>query len=248
MISTASDEKPEIGEPIKSNKARGTRVVFKGRFRNEPAIVKVYSDPVKKWLHWFLCHLHGRAVRRRGIPAPHILYSGYSASLKSYVIVYEDLEDASDFYWMRNEPDKERRLEGFMKLVSLFALMHAKGIVQKDTTPGNFLESDGIVHAIDEDRMDIRPWPLGKRASLDNLASLFTQFAPETPADTDRLFTEYMKTRGWHAGSSQRRYLERRIRRFRAWRSDKKGYSRRGKLLVAALAVLAAATIAHLFV
>jgi tRNA A-37 threonylcarbamoyl transferase component Bud32 len=243
MAARSPIDEPEIDRPLKVNKERGTRVVYAGRFKNRPAIIKVYSHPVKKRLHWFLCHFHGRVLRRRGVPAPEIWYSGYAPSLSGYVIIYERLADPRDFYWIRNETDRGRRLEGYMKVLPLLACMHARGIAQKDTTPGNFLESGGIVLAIDEDRMDVRPWPLGKRASLKNLASLITQFAPENPEDTDQILLGYMEKRGWDADLRWQHYLEANIRRFRAWRDDKRGYEKHRNALIAAAGALAAAAI-----
>ncbi len=228
-----------IDSPLKSNKGRGTRVVYQGLYNGRPAVIKVYSHPMRRRLHWFLCHFNGKALRKRGIPAPAVRYSGYAASLEAYVIVYEKLEAPRDFRWIKTEPDRARRLDGYRRLIPLFAMMHANGIAQKDTTPGNFLESSGKVHAIDEDRMDIRPWPLGKGASLGNLASVFTQFPPEGSQDMDALFNSYMNARNWKPDARWRRYLDRRIRRFRAWRKDKRGYERKRNLLIAAAAVAA---------
>ncbi len=227
-----------IDAPIKTNKDRGTRVVYRGRYYGRPVIVKAYSHPFKRRIDWFLCHYHGRVLRRRGVPAPDIHYSGYAPSLKRYVIIYEHLAGDGDFYWIRTEPERSRRLVGYMKLVRLLAVMHGKGIAQKDTTPGNFLESDGTIYALDEDRMDVRPWPRGKRASLDNLASLITQFPPEARDDTDRIGEVYMKERGWDMDDRWRQYLARRIDKFRAWRSNKRGFyytGYRGALVMAAI-------------
>jgi len=231
----------DLEAPLRINKGRGTRVVCRGRYGDTPAIIKLFRGLPKAWWHWKICNLHGKAVRERGIPSPRVLWSGWDDSLKAYLIVYENLQDARDYEWIRQTPGFQERLPGYRGLLTLLAQMHAKGVEQSDTTPGNFLEQDGIVYAIDEDRMNIRTRALSTRRSLRNVASLITQFQQLTPQEVSTLYDAYCHDRGWRVSSSDLKNLTKHIENFRNWRKDKRGYRRKNILRYGSIVLVLAA-------
>lgn len=235
----------DTDHPIRSNKARGTRIVYRGTFKEQPAIIKTYSGLPKAWLHWKTCLIHGRTLRARGIPAPAIYWAGWDKDLKAFIIVYEYLDEAEDFMWMRRNPDFLSRWTGYQNLLSLFALMHSRGIEQSDTTAGNFLQVGDKTYAIDEDRMNIRIRALNRRRSLRNISSMLTQHPVLSEDELHKIYLHYCSVRGWEPNDQDLKQLSKKTRAFREWRKDKKAYRRRtmGKWLLAlAIAAVVAVT------
>lgn len=217
----------DVDNPIRINKGRGTRVVYRGRYEEQPAIIKAYSGLPKAWLHWRTCLFHGHILRERGVAAPAILWSGWDKNLRAFLIVYEYLDQSRDFLWLRHTQDFATRWPGYKKLLSLFATMHTKGIEQSDTIPGNFLEQDGTVYAIDEDRMNVRSRRLSGKRSLRNIASMITEYPALTDQEIRRVYDHYCDERGWSQTHSGLNYLTGQIQTYRNWRRDKKAYRRR---------------------
>lgn len=233
----------DTDHPIRSNKARGTRIVYRGKFKEQPAIIKTYSGLPKAWLHWKTCLIHGRALRARNIPAPKIYWAGWNKDLKAFIIVYEYLVKAEDFMWMRRNSDFSSRWIGYQNLLSLFALMHSLGIEQSDTTAGNFLQVGDKTYAIDEDRMNIRIGALNRRRSLRNISSMLTQYPVLSEDELHKIYLHYCSVRGWGPNGKDFKRLSKMTNLFRLWRKDKKAYRRRiiGKWLLALIIALVVA-------
>ncbi len=228
----------EIGERISSNKSRDTRLVYRGHCDGRPAIIKAFSHPSRGWLHWRRCDFNARMIRRRGIPAPVIYYSGWLSQPGAWVIIYELLEQAREFRWIKQAPDADARTRGLEQLVALFAHMHEKGTIQADTTLGNFLQQEDQVYVVDEDRIKIRPWPLGQRAAMKSLASVLTQIPVEDPEEIRHLYHFYCKQRDWEPGDKGARRLEKNMQWFREWRKNKKLFRIKKTALIAALPII----------
>ncbi len=229
----------KITGQISTNKERVTRSVYTGVCDGQAAIIKQFTHPWRGWLHWWQCDFNARIARRRGIPAPAILYSGRFPRTGAWCIVYEYLPNASEFRWLRETTDRDQFISGLKRLLGFFAMMHSRGIAQSDTTLGNFLETEGQIHIIDEDRLYIRPWPLGPGASLNNVASLLSQWRLNINHHESRsLYEYYTQQRGWQPTPAHFKTLTRARMRFDARRQDKYRYKKNRAIRVLGVTAL----------
>lgn len=115
---------------------------------------------------------------------------------------------------------------GWRQAAAQLARLHQAGVVHRDPHANNFLVggSDGRIHLIDGDGVHpvLGRRPLGRRASLRNLARLCAERPPLADAGVAEMFGAYAAVRGWSPAASgpldratrverrrrERRYLE----------------------------------------
>ena len=210
------------GDPLDLRKVLrvvpGRRAVFSGRWMERKVAAKLFFRP-----HRFRRHLRRetagiRALQRAGVPAPEILFAGKAKNSACGVLVSRYLEGPTpltDLWTGKFDPDQRLRL--LKVLARLIAQMHRHGLFQRDLHPGNFLVSGDRIYSVDGSAIRVRSStrPLNARASLSNLASLFSLSKFRDPLLVRELYTTYCNARGW--GKNEERYLalENTIRAYR---------------------------------
>ncbi len=196
----------------------GRRAVFSGRWMERKVVAKLFLRP-----HHYRRHLRRetagiRALQRAGVPTPGILFAGKAKNSACGVLVTEYLErtkSLTDLWAGEIDPDHRFRL--LKVLAGLIAQMHRHGLFQRDLHPGNFLVSGDRIYSVDGSaiRVGSSPRPLNTRASLSNLASLFSLSKFQDPLLIRDLYAAYCKERGWERSEKQFLSLENTARAYR---------------------------------
>jgi tRNA A-37 threonylcarbamoyl transferase component Bud32 len=205
-----------------------------------PVFAKLYLDPRRGTIHLQRELAGVTALQRAGIPTAGVLWQG--RSLEGIpLLVSELLPDGRSLgqVWAAagcepTDPVADgatgevtgdrytecRRL--LREAVTLLARHHGAGLMQQDLHPGNLLFSGGHIYTLDGAGVRAFGGPLGRRASLENLALLLAQFAPLWEGLATELLGVYAAARGWSEAPATAAFLGRleaaRQRRWRAFR------------------------------
>ncbi len=200
----------------------GQRTVFLGRWGEEAVVIKLYQDPGRAAVH-HARELRGiQALLRAGIPTPALLHSGKWPASGWWVIVLRRIEGADTFASKLAKLETPAARETLLReLVSLLADHHRAGLRQTDLHLDNFLVAGDVIYSLDGAGFAVGDRPVGRHASISNLALLLAQFPPAGGSDADPLLEHYGRCRGWLVAAEDRRLLFRSIRSHRRYRERK---------------------------
>jgi tRNA A-37 threonylcarbamoyl transferase component Bud32 len=224
LVLDATDERSELECTTILRHLPGKRLVCSGTWHRQQAVVaKIFIDSSGAERH-YQSELQGiNALEDAQIPTPKLLFRGTLTDGLAPLLLFqkmEGFETLSERLSTLTSPDDH--LATLQPVVESIARLHAAGLRQRDTHPGNFLLSTNDVMIIDGD--DIEPpyhGPLPQKESMSNLALFFAQFYPKFDKIVPPLLETYGNCRDWSLNSEIRAEIKQEILHWREWRQKK---------------------------
>lgn len=175
----------------------GKRCVFEGLWQAQPVIVKIFTNPWHGRLHFNRERRGLCLLVEHSIPSPKLLHSGKTADGR-WALLLEKITPAEDLaQQLEKADDPQQALELCREWFNLVALMHQKGIVQKDLQPGNFLFNGEILYALDPGTICKKRAPLSVRDGLWQLAGMICTMPSFVRQNPHPWLEHYCRQRGW---------------------------------------------------
>ena len=175
----------------------GKRLVYKGSWRGQSVIVKLFIDPRSALRHWDRESAGVKAIKDACVPTPDLLFSGQTDEGVP-VLVFDFLPNAQTAKEVWDSSGTlEKKAKLLRHLVELVGSLHDAGLVQEDLHLENFLVSGQQIYAIDGDAIRVRNQgnSLEVGACSKNLSLLFAQLHPEDDVLIDAALLHYSKHR-----------------------------------------------------
>ncbi|UCG48048.1 MAG: hypothetical protein JSU94_21540 [Phycisphaerales bacterium] len=193
----------------------GKRDVYDAVWDGRRVIVKVFSRGIgarrrlrKEWRGLTL-------LQERGLSAPAPLFYGKTID-RRWAIVQEEIMDSSTVLEVLERGDRaDDNVRLLAPVFRVLAAQHAKGVLQKDLHPGNFLLGQGKLFALDAGRICFFQGQIGRRKSLSQLALLARSLAETDEESISSLYGTYFEARGWTERASDKRLLRKYAARHR---------------------------------
>lgn len=193
----------------------GKRRTCDGLWENRPVIVKAFTSRLRGPVHRRREVKGFSLLRRRGIPAPQLLFEGRDAA-DNFVLVFEKITPSVNLAELFTEDTGKAIISEIgPQWVDLLAEMHQKGILQKDLHPGNFLWNGQTLFALDVGMMIFRRHPIPIRTGLRQLACLISTLPETYQAEPKPLLDRYCRKRTCPADEKQLARLQRLIEKAR---------------------------------
>ncbi|MEJ5260239.1 MAG: lipopolysaccharide kinase InaA family protein [Anaerohalosphaeraceae bacterium] len=175
----------------------GVRYTYEGFWETRPVIVKIFTSPLRGFLH-FRRETQGLSrLAERGIPSPALLHSGKDPAGR-WTLVLEKITPAKDLAnLLEKTEDPQQKAELCLKWLDFIALMHQKGVLQKDLHPGNFLWDGSRLYALDPGTIRFRRSPISAEQGLRQLAGMLCTIPPAVRENPQPLLEHYGRIRGW---------------------------------------------------
>lgn len=195
---------------------RGKRIVCLGQINSDKVIVKLYFDPRRARVHWQRSDKGCRLFLERSLTAPKILFSGYLFEHELYALLFEYIENAVRFDKALAEAhDEQHKQQLFSRIISCLANHHQAGIIQGDLHLGNFLLKGESIYSLDGDQVHSYSQPIGKKLSVENLVTLFSNFSPIHDTGIAARYQLYCSKRGYDVTEEDMRKLNRMVKHIR---------------------------------
>jgi len=194
---------------------RGVRSAYRALWENRPVIVKVFEHRFKAGRHMRREWQGLRQLERRGVSAPRGLFYGRSEAGRPVVVVEEIAESVTAVDVFRATHEPAARLDILTLVCRELAQQNEKGILQKDLHLGNFLLAGERVYTLDPAQMRFYSRPVGRKASLVQLAKLACSLPACDGEGLARLQQIYAASRGWRLSESERRFVKKSINFYR---------------------------------
>jgi tRNA A-37 threonylcarbamoyl transferase component Bud32 len=202
----------------------GKRLVCRGVWhQRQPVVAKIFLAASGAKRHYQRELLGIEALRSAEIATPAILFKGTLADGKAPLLLFQEMQGYQNLAERLATLDTvDDRLAVMRPVVQLIARLHAAGLGQRDIHPGNFLLSGNEVMVIDGDDIEGNGrQPLSQRQSFSNIALFFAQFYPQFDAIVPPLVDVYGNCRNWPIDPGIYTAIQKKIRRWRAWRQAK---------------------------
>lgn len=199
----------------------GRRSSHLARWNGRDVFVKLFFDKQRARVHWQREKSGIEALAERSLLTPVLLYAGWLAAERAYVLITEALIDAQTLAerWAQ-APDTDTRLELLRMAATTLAQQHEAGVVQNDLHLENFLIAGRQVYSIDTSTIRVHKRALSRKASLANLGLLFAQFEPGLERHANDVLMGYALSRHWHVGDGDLQSLQAHIDEARAKRKQ----------------------------
>ncbi|HOQ05880.1 MAG TPA: lipopolysaccharide kinase InaA family protein [Anaerohalosphaeraceae bacterium] len=173
----------------------GVRYTYEGFCEGRPVIVKIFTSPLRGFLH-FKREMRGLCrLAERGIPSPALLHSGKDPSGR-WAMVLEKITPADDLAnLLEKTEDPQQKAKLCLKWLDFVALMHQKGVLQKDLHPGNFLFNGSCLYALDSGTIHFRRSPVSVEQGLEQLAGMLCTMPPALRENPQPLLEQYGRLR-----------------------------------------------------
>lgn len=184
-------------------------VIF-GRYGDIPAVIKVYPATPEGEGRMRREEEGLELLRACGIPGPRVLYTGRHADPAGWYLVMERLGEG--------DPSPVT-LDFLHRVVATLAAHHEAGLLQNDTSPGNFLLVDGRLVTLDGATIRRMARPRDK-AAAQNVAKFFYKLSPIWNDRLPELAGHYYEARSLRPTPHRIATVVRetaRLRRRRAW-------------------------------
>jgi len=190
----------------------GTREVSEASWRGREVVLKVFCHRWKARCHYWR-ELRGlRRLAELGFRAPVFLLSGRTKQ-GHWAVVTEKIADAFTGLevWQQVET-VQRKVDLLCQIARELARHHSKGVTQADLHVGNFMLRGDAVFSLDVAQMSFRGRPLGRRASLEDLAKLLSCLSDDKFSGFSSVAAVYAKERQWPWTRADDDALEKRVR------------------------------------
>jgi tRNA A-37 threonylcarbamoyl transferase component Bud32 len=175
----------------------GRRLVASGRWGSREVVAKLFYERSNALRHAARDARGIKALLAAGVQTPLLFHEGVSEDRRIQILIFEKIDGHSlDVIWQDTQDQPET--QALMHAVTIeMATHHVLGILQNDLHFKNFIVSGKKIFTIDGGDVEIFDSPLGKKASLENLALFFSQLGIGQEKLQQSLFQTYAKSRGW---------------------------------------------------
>lgn len=175
----------------------GTREVSEASWRGRDVVLKVFHHRWKARCH-YRRELRGlRRLAELGFRAPVLLLSGRTKE-RHWAVVTEKIDDAvTGLEVWRQAETIQQKMDLLCLIAAELARHHRKGVTQADLHIGNFMLRGDAVFSLDVAQMSFRGRPLGRRASIEDLAKLLSCLGDDKFWGIDAVASAYAKERQW---------------------------------------------------
>jgi tRNA A-37 threonylcarbamoyl transferase component Bud32 len=202
----------------------GKRLVCRGVWHQRQQVVtKIFLAASGAKRH-YQRELQGiEALRSTEIATPAILFKGTLADGKAPLLLFQEMQGYQNLAErLATANTTDDRLAVMRPVIQCIARLHVAGLWQRDIHPGNFLLSGNEVMMIDGDDIEGNGrQPLSQQKSFSNIALFFAQFYPQFDAIVPPLVGVYGTCRNWPIDPGTYSAIQKKIRRWRAWRQAK---------------------------
>ncbi len=190
----------------------GTREVSEASWRGRDVVLKVFCHRWKARCH-YRRELRGlRRLAELGFRAPVLLLSGRTKQ-GHWAVVTEKIADAFTGLEIWRQADTlERKVDLLCQIAAELARHHRKGVTQADLHIGNFMLRGDAVFSLDVAQMSFRGRPLGRRASIEDLAKLLSCLGDDKSWGFSSVAAVYARERQWPWTRADDDVLEKRVR------------------------------------
>ena len=189
----------------------GTREVSEASWRGRDVVLKVFCHRWKARCH---CWRERRGLRRLaelGFRAPVLLLSGRTKQ-GHWAVVTEKIQNAVTGLEIWRQADTlERKVDLLCQIAGELARHHCRGVTQADLHIGNFMLRGDAVFSLDVAQMSFRGRPLGRRASIEDLAKLLSCLGDDKFWGIDAVASAYAKERQWQWSRPDDEALRKRV-------------------------------------
>lgn len=174
------------------------RIVAFGMWQDKYVVAKLFFDPKHAKRHLEKEVEGFKLLRENRIPTPPLYYKGVSSDGRVQVLLFERIFDAKtlDEIWKTRESTDEL-LPVLKATIIELATQHVLGVMQKDLHLKNFLLTRKTIFTLDGGQVELFPYLLPKKQSMENLALFLAQFGSGFEKYQETLFRFYAKSRGW---------------------------------------------------
>lgn len=139
-----------------------------------------------------------KSLQKNKIPTPELLYEGKSLDQCVYVLIFERILDAANLgdVW-QNRISMEDVLPALQSVIIEIATQHVLGLLQHDLHLRNFLLTEKTIYTLDGAQIELFPFLLSKKISINNLALFLSQLGINMESYQEQLFKYYAQARGW---------------------------------------------------
>lgn len=200
----------------------GKRRVYAGRWAGQDIVAKVFLPGARVARYWQREEKGIKAMLRRGILTPEILYSGSLAGQAGFIIILPFIDHSltASHLWSQAGSDQER-YKLLSQLLDTLASHHQAGIVQRDLHLGNFLVAGEKVYTLDGSDITVYEKSVGPQKSLNNLGLFFAQFSPKYDGLAEKSLRLYCQSRKFVYSKNLLQKLKKRIEIQRRKRRNK---------------------------
>jgi tRNA A-37 threonylcarbamoyl transferase component Bud32 len=193
----------------------GKRCTYEGLWEDRPVIVKLFTSPLRGFLHFRREQRGLSLLTEAGIPTPRLLHSGKTPDGK-WALIFEKITPAEDLAQRLEKTHSESQtLELCQQWLDLLARMHQKRILQTDLQPGNFLFNGSTLYALDPGTVRKSRFPISVRAGLRQLAGMLSTMPPSLRENPQPWLEGYCRHRGWQPTEKMQTLLKKFLRRQR---------------------------------
>jgi tRNA A-37 threonylcarbamoyl transferase component Bud32 len=163
--------------------------------------LKVFGHPWKARLHARRERRGFQRLGQLGIAAPAVLLHGRTEDGR-WAVVTEKIEGAMTLLEARKAAHEARQRKVLLDLAGReLARLHGVGVLQEDLHPGNFLVRNDRLVALDPGQIRFLGRPVGRTASIRQLAQLARILVPGDQADAiETVRAGYVAARRWSWG------------------------------------------------
>ncbi|HPC95883.1 MAG TPA: lipopolysaccharide kinase InaA family protein [Sedimentisphaerales bacterium] len=189
----------------------GTREVSEASWRGREVVLKVFHHRWKARCH-YRRELRGlRRLAQLGFRAPVLLLSGRTKE-RHWAVVTEKIDHAATGLEVWRQADTVQQKVDLLCLIAAeLARHHRKGVTQADLHIGNFMLRGDAVFSLDVAQMSFRGRPLGRRASIEDLAKLLSCLGDDKFWGIDAVANAYAKERQWQWSQADDEAVRRRV-------------------------------------
>ncbi len=177
------------------------RETFAASWDGREVILKVFGHPWKARLHARRERRGFQRLGQLGIAAPAVLLHGRTEDGR-WAVVTEKIEGAMTLLEARKAAHEARQRKVLLDLAGReLARLHGVGVLQEDLHPGNFLVRNDRLVALDPGQIRFLGRPVGRTASIRQLAQLARILVPGDQADAiETVRAGYVAARRWSWG------------------------------------------------
>lgn len=174
----------------------GRRLVCRGVWQGRAVFAKLFIGEAAE--RYAARDARGaRALTASQLLAPELLHEGAIAGQPGRALIYAFVPESQNAEEVWQAADAEQRRLLAAALVRTVARHHAAGLLQTDLYSRNFLSTDAGIYTLDGDGIRVHPHPIGRRASLANLALLLSKFDVLEDVRIPDWLRIYSDERGW---------------------------------------------------
>lgn len=174
------------------------RLVAFGTWQGKAVVAKLFFDAHHAKRHREKDQAGVTLLQENKIPTPALYYQGKSEDKRIHVLIFERIIEAENLesVW-RDKKSADDVLPLLQSVIIELATQHVLGVRQQDLHLKNFLLTEKTIYTLDGGQVELFPYILPKKPSMNSLALFLSQLGVGVESTQEKLFRHYCKARGW---------------------------------------------------